>query len=210
MTGHGPRRRRRIACAGDSLTAGFGAAADAAYPARLQALLGPGFLVRNFGVIGATVRHDAVRLGEPCGYIHEVAFCRSMQFRPDIVLLMLGTNDAKPENQPSDEAFLADYAVYITAYQSLSSPPLLIPATPAAVCHPGWGIEEAAVGGRIAPLIRRLAMEKGLPLADIHAHTVGKPSLYTSDGIHCNAEGYAHIAARFANIIQEQEARWPL
>lgn len=210
MIGHGPRRRRRIACAGDSLTAGFGAAADAAYPARLQVLLGPGFLVRNFGVTGATVRHDAVRLGEPCGYIHEAAFCRSIGFRPDIVLLMLGTNDAKPENQLSDEAFLADYAAYIAAYQHLPKPPLLILATPAAVCRSNWGIEEAVVGGRIAPLIRQMAAERGLPLADIHTHMVGGSALYTQDGIHCNAAGYAHIAARFANIIQEQEARSPL
>lgn len=199
------RHQKRIACAGDSLTAGFGAARSKAYPARLQMLLGSGYRVRNFGVIGATVSHGAVRGGEPCGYIQEANYFRSLSFAPSIVLLMLGTNDAKPENHLSDEAFLADYAAYVEAYRALPSSPLLLLATPAAVSHPSWGIAEATVGGRLAPLIRRLAEENGLPLVDIHARTAGLPELYTPDGVHLNAAGYAHIAACFAKAIQGYE-----
>jgi len=45
----------KIACVGDSITQGAGAKSGQSYPAQLQALLGDGYKVGNFGVSGRTL-----------------------------------------------------------------------------------------------------------------------------------------------------------
>src|SRR5579863_8364775 len=45
----------RIACVGDSITAGLGVATGKSYPSQLQALLGDKWQVQNFGVSGRTL-----------------------------------------------------------------------------------------------------------------------------------------------------------
>lgn len=45
----------RVACVGDSITFGTGADPGKSYPSQLQALLGSGWQVKNFGVGGRTL-----------------------------------------------------------------------------------------------------------------------------------------------------------
>ncbi len=45
----------RVACVGDSITAGVGAAGGQAYPVQLGRMLGSKWEVRNFGVSGCTL-----------------------------------------------------------------------------------------------------------------------------------------------------------
>ena len=45
----------RMACVGDSITAGVGAARGQSYPAQLGKMLGERWEVRNFGVSGSTL-----------------------------------------------------------------------------------------------------------------------------------------------------------
>src|SRR5436309_1389605 len=51
------QEKTKVACVGDSITAGAGIndPAHNAYPAQLQKLLGDGYLVKNFGVSGRTL-----------------------------------------------------------------------------------------------------------------------------------------------------------
>ena len=85
----------RIACVGDSITegSGLGNPAVESYPARLQRLLGTHYLVRNFGVSGRTL----LKKGD-YPYWKESAYRLSRDFAPDIVLIKLGSNDAKSFN----------------------------------------------------------------------------------------------------------------
>lgn len=73
----------RVACVGDSITGGTD------YPADLWMLLGANYTVGIFGVGGSTVALDS---GKP--YMNESAFQDAKKFQPDIVIIMLGTNDA--------------------------------------------------------------------------------------------------------------------
>ena len=86
----------RIACVGDSLTRGDGAHEGHAqhptrgnYPATLQHLL-PGATVRNFGHGGATACNAS---DTPYEATREFRHARA--FHAHVVVLMLGTNDAK-------------------------------------------------------------------------------------------------------------------
>src|SRR5271168_4090727 len=95
----------RVACVGDSITFGAGVTKGWPYPAQLGRMLGSGYDVRNFGVSGATL----LRAGDK-PYDKQKAFPAALAFKPDIVILMLGTNDTKPQNWgPHAAEFDADY-----------------------------------------------------------------------------------------------------
>ena len=50
----------KIACVGDSITAGVGSQNGQSYPTQLQALLGSKYEVKNFGYSGSTAQDDGV------------------------------------------------------------------------------------------------------------------------------------------------------
>lgn len=76
----------RVACVGDSITQGSG------YPAKLQVLLGTNYSVGNFGVSGSTVTLNSTK-----PYMNQTAFEKAQQFQPKVVVIMLGTNDARTD-----------------------------------------------------------------------------------------------------------------
>ena len=85
-----PAPAHRVACLGDSIT--WGARLEDrerhSYPAILGGLLGAGWEARNFGVGGATLLRAADRpiTGTP-------EYAALLAWRPDTVVVMLGTND---------------------------------------------------------------------------------------------------------------------
>src|SRR5579871_239964 len=94
----------KLACVGDSITAGVGASPGKSYPDQLQALLGPKWQVKNFGVSGRTL----LRQGD-YPWWKESAYKDSHDFQPDAVVIMLGTNDTKPQNWVHLDQFDQDY-----------------------------------------------------------------------------------------------------
>ena len=76
----------RVACVGDSIPRGSG------YTVKLQSLLGTHYSVVNSGVDGSTVSLNSKR-----PYIRQPEFQKAEEFQPDIVVIMLGTNDANPK-----------------------------------------------------------------------------------------------------------------
>ena len=85
----------RVACLGNSITDGFGIdmASAYGYPAMLQKKLGDGYWVRNFGVSSRTMLNKG-----DWPYMNEPAWRDALDFKPEIVIIKLGTNDSKPEN----------------------------------------------------------------------------------------------------------------
>lgn len=184
----------RVACIGDSITAGYGLAqpAEWSFPAQLGRLLGAGWEVRNFGVSGATLMRDG---GYP--YMKRQAWGEALRWRPDIAVIALGTNDTKVENigthprdfTPSYRRLLADLRQANPRVRLfLCLPP---PAFPAAM-----GISNQVLEQRILPRIRRVAAAEKLPLIDLHGPLQRAGALFP-DRVHPNPEG----AARIAEII---------
>ena len=110
----------RVACVGDSITYGYGVKPwpEASYPVRLGALLGEGYCVNNFGFSGRT----AGEYGD-YPYCREKLFQKSLDFGPDIVIIMLGTNDTKPYNWRGSDAYRESLRSIVSAYQALPSKP---------------------------------------------------------------------------------------
>lgn len=83
-----------VVCIGDSITSGVGASTAAStYPGHLQRLLGDGYVVTNLGACGAALQRCS-----DLPYRGRVQWQAAQMVRADIVVVMLGTNDARPAN----------------------------------------------------------------------------------------------------------------
>ena len=122
-----------IACVGDSITEGIGACPmdTCSYPAVLQQLLGDGCTVKNFGASGMTL----LREGD-YPYCREPRCAASFAGAPDVVLLMMGTNDAKPQNWRFRAEYSAELVEMIRRYQALPTRPQVFVSTCATVHRP--------------------------------------------------------------------------
>ena len=85
-------------------------------------LLGANYTVGNFGVGGSTASLDSEN-----PYMNESAFQDAKEFQPNIVIIMLGTNDANPLIRPNNGSFVDDYVKLVEEFQALSSKPQDIP-----------------------------------------------------------------------------------
>ena len=180
----------RVACVGDSITYGAGVENRELnnYPAVLGRLLGPRFDVRNFGVGGATL----LKRGDK-PYWTEPAFKEVDDFAPQAIILMLGTNDSKPQNWRHGDEFENDLRALLDHFAGLPTRPKVWVCLPVPVYATKWGINEGTVAGHIIPAIRQVAAEGNVPVIDMHQEMSGRPE-YFPDQIHPNAAGAAMMA----------------
>ena len=195
----------RIACVGDSIT--YGATirdkSHDSYPAQLGTMLGRKYSVKNFGASGYTLQESCDR-----PYTSHKRYKKSLDFKPDVVLIMLGTNDTKPYNWISTEAFQDDYRQLILSYQELPSRPDVILMTPASVFQENFNPAKpykirAGVAGEAAKAVRELAKELGLPFIDIHEVTASHPEFFLQDGVHPNELGAKAIARTVYEALKD-------
>jgi lysophospholipase L1-like esterase len=179
----------RVACVGDSITAGVGASSpDNAYPMQLQRMLGDGYKVGNFGNSGKTLLKHG---DDP--YWTTDTLQQALAFKPNIVTIMLGTNDTKPQNWKLKDQFTADYKDLIAKFQALDTKPKIFLVRPTYIPGAGnYGINEPAMREELA-IIDSLSMEEGLPTIDVHAATAGQDSDFP-DRVHPNNQGAYVIA----------------
>lgn len=184
----------RVACVGDSLTEGYCASnmITKSYPARLQELLGDGYTVMNFGKTGATLLDGTNR-----PYKAQTQYQNSLTSNPDIVIIMLGTNDSKfwYGNVKGKEKFAEETKALVETYQNLSSKPRVVVATSPA-CHvtSAADLRGDLIENEIVPMQRQLILENGWDSIDMFALTTGKDSLYYTDGVHFSDLGYYYEA----------------
>lgn len=197
----------RVACVGDSITYGHGTTSwpKHTYPAVLHKLLGPGYHVNNYGFNGKSVNPDC-----PDAYCVTKLFTQSLEYDADIVVFMMGTNDAKPRNWRGEEAFRADLEALLECYHRAE----IILCTPAAAFMKDgvtgdlaeYEIQPAKVEAA-ARVIRQVAQERGCTLVDIHTLTADKPYCYICDRIHPGNTGAEMIAQAVAAAVQRRETK---
>ena len=182
----------RVACIGDSITWGFTLLNPwrQSYPALLQEKLGPGYEVRNFGYNDAAARFDA-----DTPYVSKRAYRESLAWNPDIVLLMLGTNDTKSRNW-DPEIFRRDYRRIVESYRALPSAPRVIMIAPIRVFPVGGipilGVLPENMENGVRPAIRALAAEMELELVDLQDLFTDRR--YCRDGVHPQRAGAQMLA----------------
>ncbi|HEX2921424.1 MAG TPA: GDSL-type esterase/lipase family protein [Bacteroidales bacterium] len=190
----------KIACVGNSITYGHGITNrdQQSYPAVLQSLLGGRHTVMNFGTSGCTLMKSG-----NMPYWKDRNFSASTEFKPDIVVLMLGTNDAKPMNWAHKDEFTTDYREMIDHYRKLGAKVYV--AIPVPVYGDGaFNIDATVLNEQVVPLIRKIASEARAPVIDLFSALIGKPGLFP-DEVHPTEEGAKLIAEAVAAILQKDE-----
>jgi len=185
-----------IACVGNSITSGRGLADPAknAFPAQLQSMLGDGFDIRNLGISGRFVTRNFTIGG---AYWNEPQFKELFVIRPDIILMMLGTNDSKEVLWTGARHFKEDYDAMIDTFTTIENKPVIIilssiPALDSCCCE----IRPAYVDS-IAVIQKQVATTHGLLFIDTYSPFVNHSELY-QDGVHPTQEG-ARLIARTVN-----------
>jgi len=178
----------KLACVGDSITQGVGAEKGKSWPDQIQAMLGEKWQVRNFGVSGSTLLNSGDK-----PYQKEGAFKKALEFAPDVVVIILGTNDTKPQNWAHKDQFTADYQDLIGKFAALTSKPKIFICYPPYIAGKGnFGITEENTVAEF-PFIDAAAKATKSGIIDVHASLVGKDALIP-DRVHPNNEGMTAIA----------------
>ncbi|XAM01306.1 GDSL-type esterase/lipase family protein [Phycisphaeraceae bacterium D3-23] len=215
-----------VALVGDSITRGQWWLGDT-YPEYLEAMLdgsfgegaynigryedaprGPGF-----GHSGATLRSDG-----DLPFVEQAAYTESLAFQPDLVVIMLGTNDSKDGinwNNPlldgemtSLDIFLADYQALISSYASLASAPDIVVMSPIPVSTVVVDTAPQSadlIENEIAPAVRNtvanfLEVDAFIDLNLLFPED--NAAFYPSDDkIHPNEAGYEFIAQQVFDLF---------
>lgn len=179
----------KVACVGDSLTEGSG------YPEYLWMRLGANYTVENFGYPGAAISNKS-----HAPYIIEDEFEKAKAFQPNIIIIMLGTNDALPKFMGSNSTFIADYKTLIQEFKNIPTTPKIWIAKPPPIFHNGTGLSTETFDNKVIPSIQQVATETQLPIIDVYSALITHPE-YFGDGVHVNAEGAKTIANQIYNAI---------
>ena len=207
----------KVACIGNSITDGHGIdfAPANGYPAQLQKLLGNDYFVKNFGVSGRTMLNKG-----DMPYMNEMAWKDAVAFKPDVVIIKLGTNDSKPQNWQYGEEFKQDLKQMITTLRpDLAQPakkgkkskkqviknegPKIILCTPIPALKKSWGINEEIIANNIIPIQQEVANEYNLQVIDLHSLFGDGKDTILDDGIHPNGKGAQKMAQIIAEAIKQ-------
>ena len=170
-----------ILALGDSLTAGYGADAEAAYPAVLASLTG--WQIINGGVSGNTSAQALARLPA------------LMRRQPQLVLVSIGGNDFLRKVPEADTR--SNIRQIVQQIKAAGVPAVLV-----AVPYFTTG----ALFGRLSehPMYEELAAELNVPLFKCAwAEVLGNKKL-KSDQIHANAQGYRVFAEKMCAFLKQQ------
>lgn len=192
----------KIACVGDSITYGFllFPRHKMSYPSVLQRLLGKEFAVQNFGVNGATLTQSGNR-----PYMKQRAYVKSLKFQPDVVVIMLSTNDTRTMNRDIDN-FESDYVKLIDSYRKMQAT-IIVMSSPEIYCvhqryKPYYGMDESLLESyRI--IIAKIATEQHLLYLDLHAISLTYSACFRLDGVHPNKQFAKVMAQAVADKIQQ-------
>ena len=194
-------RAVKVACVGDSITHGTEGEERTypSYPWFLQQILGDGFDVRNFGVGGTRLMHSD---GNGAAYTNCAMYQPGLDFAPDVVIIMLGTNDSSAYSfKRFDQYFASDYQELVNTYKNLPSHPYVIVAT-SPYAPAVSGTNDAIINDYIVPYERELftKLENIDGVVDVEAWSHGRYYLYF-DNVHYSAEGYYSLALHYAESI---------
>jgi lysophospholipase L1-like esterase len=173
----------RVSCIGNSITEG----SHHGYVEKLDTLLGDSYTVQNDGVSGSFL----LRTG-PKPYWLVGMFRQIFPFKPQIVTIKLGTNDANLNPWIYTSEFAADLNSMIdTLYGIVPRPQIWL-------CLPTpYGAQSSSqnkiLEGEIIPQIEAVAARRNLPVIDLHTPFLDHPEFFP-DGIHPNNECNDSIA----------------
>ncbi len=172
----------KIACIGNSITEAGG------YINYISEHLGNTFEVGNFGHSGRTLLKNG-----DFPYWNSPKLTELLNWNPDVITIMLGTNDSKGHNwDPHSNEFSADYQALIDRLNTLESTPQIILILPPHAGEESFDISGTVIRNEQIPLIVTIAELNELAVVDFNTPTLDKLHLMP-DEVHPNDEGHEFL-----------------
>jgi acyl-CoA thioesterase I len=192
-----PQSKIKIACVGNSITQGPGRENPDSYPLQLQEILGETYDVKNFGVSGRTL----LKKGD-YPYWDEPQFEEVKQFKPDILIIKLGTNDSKSQNWQFKDEFVSDYLDLIKTFKkSMPKNSKVFICIPVPVFKTNFGITEDILVNEMRPMLLEIAKKSKSQVINLYDPLLTYSDLFP-DGIHPNTQGLTIMATEVSKAIK--------
>lgn len=197
----------KVACVGDSITYGHGIKSWSKnnYPSQLAEILGEAYCVANFGVSGSTAQESGDK-----PYTEQKMYSESVNYDADIIVIMFGSNDSKPENWTDEKSFKEQYSLLVNSYIDNNPDSQIILCSPAQPFYVGGeteGLAEFDINPELFPeicsTVEEIAEENSCVYIDINALTRGNSQWFSKDGVHPDANGAGKIAEYIAESIKK-------
>jgi lysophospholipase L1-like esterase len=187
----------KVAFVGNSITQGPGRDNPDSYPLQVGKLLGDSYTVKNFGVSGRTL----LRKGD-YPYWNEPQFQQVKEFRPDVVVIKLGTNDSKPQNWAHKADFVKDYLDLIAEFRAhMPADGKVYVIIPVPVTRVNFGINPEVMNNEQRLMLMEIIQKSGAEPIDLYTPLMNRTDLLP-DGVHPNSEGLSIMAAVVARRIR--------
>ena len=179
----------RLACIGDSITHGSYAGLDVCFATVVGNALGGKWQVTNLGVSGATLLKAAAK-----PYTRLPQYAQALALKPDVALIVLGTNDSKPSNWEKKAGFEADYKDLIAALRTANPKVIIYCCLPPPLETNKFGIDPGILRDEVIPQIRKVAGDCQCELINLYAALAARPECLP-DHVHPDAAGHKLLAA---------------
>jgi lysophospholipase L1-like esterase len=172
-----------------------------AWPAQLQQQVGSSHTVLNWGHVAATMQSTTNCADKNCGGRHCLAGEKTVPCRSngppywvtrefaratnrsaplDVVVIMLGTNDAKANNWlhlGNQTQYAEDAQRMVQTFMSLPQAPRVYLSTPPPLYHATYSMNQTVVGSIMPRVLRAVARRLGCEFIDMIAPLGGWPAL---------------------------------
>lgn len=196
----------KVACVGNSITYGAGIQNrdKNSYPKQLNYMLGDGYEVVNFGISARTLMKKS-----DLPYVNEDIYKQSLEYKPDIVVIKLGTNDLKRGNvEHLERNFYDDYKELILSYRDVNKDVRVLLCQPIRCYLPDSIFNSTALEQIMLPLIERLAFDLDCEIVNLYS-VFDKQWNETlmPDKLHPSSLGATMVAKKVASVIENIGAK---
>ena len=192
----------KVACVGDSITMGIGSAnrLTDSYPIQLGQLLGDKYAVCNYGCGGTTMGANG---DYPYVDNENYGYNSAIKSLPDIIILMLGTNDLLGSTTVNQAYFESQTTFLVSQFLNISSKPTIYICSCIPIYHNEWKYDFILSATVIPAILNVVDQQKKLGnkvnFIDVNG-VFPRPShngilpAFMNDVVHPNKSGYKMIA----------------
>jgi lysophospholipase L1-like esterase len=130
--------------------------------------------------------------------MYRPAFQNALDFHADIIIIMLGTNDANPQFFWDIDNFVSNYKTLILALQTQSSQIWIVMPPP--IFDDSMGPKAENLVNGVLPRIQQVADELNLPTVNVYPLLLDHPD-YFWDGVHPDWQGAKVVANEVYRVV---------